>query len=275
MLFTFRLGQQPLRLRIQCVLLALVVCLPVGAAGAVESNKNFIVFVSDDAPPDFAAQVLAHAEKFRQDIAIEWFGGALPPSVGRSVVNVKLSRQEDKGLTWAIDDPRRTLHTVYLNTSAENALGSTLQHEIAHVVMATHFPQPNRLPTWLEEGVASRYDNDERRGRRDDVMNWLTRTGNWPELRRVLDAPSINANDELSYSVASSLVKYLLTQGDKKQLLQFAAFGQRNGWDRAVNRSYQFANVDKLQTSWQIWVSEQNTLAQVEQPGVVNLPRNQ
>ena len=243
-----------------------VACISVASAGALESSDNFIVLVADDTEPGFAQQVLDRAEEYRQDIAIEWLGEALPPSVGRAIVNVKLAMETDKGLTWAIDDPRRTHHAVYLTTSSENALGKTLQHEMAHVVFATQFPYPNRLPPWLEEGIASRYDDDERQGTRDQILGWTARTGNWPDLLRVLESSTISTNDQLSYAVASSLVDYLLTQGEKENLFRFAVSGQRIGWDRALNRNYAFENVDQLRSAWQDWVSQKHVLALAQRP---------
>jgi len=238
-----------------------VACISAASAGTLESSNNFIVLVADDAEPDFAQQVLDRAEEYRQNIAVEWLGDALPPSVGRTIVNVKLAAETDKGLTWAIDDPRRTHHAVYLTTSSENALGTTLQHEIAHVVLATQYPHPNRLPPWLEEGIASRYDDDESQVTRDQILSWASRSGNWPDLLRVLESSTISTNDQLSYAVASSLVDYLLTQREKKRLLSFAASGRRTGWDRAVQQNYEFTSVVQLQSAWQAWVTEQHALA--------------
>ena len=235
-------------------------------AVGLESSQNFIVLVSQEAPPDFAVRVLARAETFRREIAEEWFGESLPPSVGRAILNVNLSETDERGLTWDIDDSRRTLHTVYLTASIDEALGSLLRHEIAHVVLATQYPFPHRLPAWLEEGIASRYDNDARRKIREQVLRWMARSGNWADLDRVLAASSINAQDEVAYGIASSLVEYLLAQGSKQQLLRFAAAGNTEGWDQAVHRAYRFVDVENLQNSWQAWVSERHALALAELP---------
>ena len=145
-------GSQPFQLLLNT---ACFVCLGLEnltithTAGYVH-NENFIIYT----PPEssgkvsqrFANQVLTKAEEYRKQIAEEWLHHELPPSVGRTIINVNLSDTEDKGLTWAIDDPRRTLHTLFLTTSRGRALGSTLKHEITHVVLATQFPYPNRLP---------------------------------------------------------------------------------------------------------------------------------
>ena len=106
--------------------------------------------------------MLKQAEAFRREFSEKWLGHELPKGAGESVIYVAFTPNEDRGLTWAKDHPNRTLHNVYLRTSPENAVGSTLRDEIAHTVLATKFPHPNRLPSWLEEGIASQYDDEAR-----------------------------------------------------------------------------------------------------------------
>lgn len=243
-----------------CWVVFVFLCFSRVSADGFSSSKNFIVMVSADAELGLAQQVLTRAEEFRRDIAVEWFGETLPPSVGRAIVHVKLSTDEDKGLTWIKDNPLRRQHAVYLTTTAGNALGATLQHEIVHVVLATQFPPPKRLPAWVEEGIASRYDDDQRRETRGQVLNWIARTQNWPNLSDVLQRRVIPARDEQAYAVAASLVKFLLTQGKKKDLLHFAALGGHIGWDRAIHDSYQFATVYDLEAAWQAWIMDEHAM---------------
>ena len=51
---------------------------------------------------------------------------------------------EDDGLIWPDNGPRRNMHRLFLATTRDGALGSTLKHEICHAVMATRFPQGKR-----------------------------------------------------------------------------------------------------------------------------------
>src|SRR3970040_420239 len=94
-----------------------------------------------------------------------------PRGIGRTVINVAFSDSDDSALTSAIDSPEPTMHNVYLpTTSQERALGGMLHHEITHVVLASRFPHPNRLPAWVEEGIASRYDDQERVAIRTQIL---------------------------------------------------------------------------------------------------------
>src|SRR5262245_40105063 len=101
-------------------------------------SENFIVHTPNNesrvADQKFAERVLERAETFRREIAVERLGAELPKGDGQSVISVALTQTEDRGLTWAKDHPQARLHDVFLRTSAENAVGSTLRHEIAHTV---------------------------------------------------------------------------------------------------------------------------------------------
>ena len=101
------------------------------AAGFVH-NENFVVYgpstVTQEESQQLAQQVLEFADTCRADIARQWLGKELPPGVGRTVINVAISPEQDRALTWAKDDPQRRYHSIYLTTSADKVLGSTLKH---------------------------------------------------------------------------------------------------------------------------------------------------
>jgi hypothetical protein len=230
----------------------------VNAAGA-EHSSNFLVFApSDPGPPgdvNLARAVLEKAEQFRREIANEILGEELPDGIGRTCINVALSSSQDEGLTWAKDHPDRVFHNLYLTTQRSRALGSTLKHEIAHVVLATRFSGQDRLPAWVEEGIASRYDDPARVARRRQAMRDFARKAEWPALRQVLAAPSIASRDVDKYSCAVSLTRFLARHGGLEKLYAFARDGRDSGWDRAVREHYGLTDVDGLQQAWQEWTA--------------------
>jgi hypothetical protein len=68
----------------------------------------------------------------------------------------------------------------------------------------------------------------------------------------VLSAPTIPADDERAYAVASSVTELLLAfDADPQRLLTFGQFGAEHGWDAALQKYYGIANVDRLQMIWQ------------------------
>ncbi len=145
------------------------------------SNDNFLVYSpamnSAETEQRYADTVLEEASRFRKEFALTWLGEELPQGAGRSVIYIDFSAVEDRGLTWAKDHPDRLLHNVYLTTSPERAVGSTLHHEIVHTVLATRYPHPHRLPPWAEEGIATRFDDDVRQANRQQKFIFWAQSG--------------------------------------------------------------------------------------------------
>src|SRR5207249_7817833 len=137
----------------------------VDGAGFVHS-PSFIVCTpaipSQEAADVFAQTVLDKAEALRKQIAVEWLGEELPPSIGQVLLNVSYANEPDRGLTWAKDHPDRKFHALLIVTAPGEMPAGLLAHEITHCVLATRYPHPHRLPAWLEEGIASQYDDGDR-----------------------------------------------------------------------------------------------------------------
>ncbi len=231
------------------VLVALAIGFPSTCVGSgFAHSSNFTVFAPDQA---LAEAVLARAEQYRKEVALEWLARELPPGVGPTTINVRITDDADEGFTWAIDSPRRSFHKIWLAASRDRALGSTLKHEIVHTVLATRYPQT--LPEWAEEGAASLSDDPKRIATRKQILDWYAETGNWPGLQRVLDAEIITADDVAGYSIAASLTRYLLSRKDKTAFLAFAQEGMRDGWEPALRTHYGITTLQRLQADWQAW----------------------
>jgi hypothetical protein len=132
-----------------------------------------------------------------------------------------------------------------------------LRHEITHAILATRYPHPNRLPPWIEEGIASTYDDDDRLAICEKMVRWWAKTGNMPPLDRVIEAGGISADDQTAYAAAGSLTAFLLQRRDKETLLTFGKAGLQDGWNAALEEHYDIRNVDALQSAWEAWVRKQ------------------
>ena len=237
-------------------LLFLSLLVPAALGAGHVYNENFSVLTPNWATQadtdEYAQQLLVQAEKYRKEIAQEWLGAELPRGVGRTLINVRFTEARDAGLTWPDAGRHRT--TLYLATTPERALGTTLKHEMCHVVLATRFPQTKRLPAWIEEGIASRYDDGERSGARRRLIDWWVDTSNWPGIASALHAQRISATDRVSYTVASSVVEVLLARGSKAKLLEFAQ-AARGDLSAALETHYQIRGLVALESKWKAWVT--------------------
>ncbi len=223
-------------------------------------DETFIVYAPDQALAD---QVLAKAQEFRKAEAKDLLGVELEPRAGRTIITVKVSATEDSGFTWPIDHPDRKFHNMWLTTSRQRAAGSTLRHEIRHVVLNTRFP--DRLPPWIEEGLASRTDDAEHQQVWRETATAFTRSG-WPDIHSVVETRTIHSTDQATYGASTSLVNYLLTRGDMPKLLEFAVTGKKSGWDRALEQCYGIRNLRELESQWHAWVGQEGAHARAPTP---------
>jgi hypothetical protein len=217
-------------------------------------DETFIVYAPDQ---PLADQVLAKAREFRKAEAKDLLGTALEPSAGRTIITVEVSATEDSGFTWPIDHPDRKFHNMWLTTSRERAAGSTLRHEIRHVVLNTRFP--DRLPLWIEEGLASRSDDIQRQRTWRETAAAFSQSG-WPDIQSLMEVKSIHSTDQTTYGASTSLVNYLLTRGDVSKLLQFAAMGKNSGWKSALDQCYGIRSLDEFESQWHAWVGQEGAL---------------
>ena len=200
-----------------------------------------------------ADAIAKQAEVYRKQSALEWLGKELPDRDGRSLITVEIASEKDEGLTWPIDSPERTLHQVWLTTSVERAKGTTLHHEVVHTVLDSYF-YPRSLPAWASEGIASQADDAKRKEDRRQLLARWSKAGRWPSLRSLFEAPRIGHDNLNLYAVAASLTEFLAERGGKTRVVEFAANGQKLGWDQAANVYYRVQDVAELQTAWQDWV---------------------
>ena len=217
----------------------------------VAASKNFTVLAPRG--DHLAKKVLHHAEMLRDEVARRWFGQPLPEGDARTHILVTLSDDVDEGLTLLAGPGYSASgdHRIWLTTTRERALGTTLAHEITHVVLAGGFAAP--VPAWANEGIASRRDDAGRAAIRRRWLEHFARTGNWPRLPPLLAARSIHPTDQQSYTVAVSLTEYLLAHGGPRKFVRFLAAG--SDWDDALSSFYGINGTATLQRRWQSWAS--------------------
>lgn len=232
------------------VCLALLACAAraQGADAGLAHSENFIVMASNEALAD---RILASAEHYRRQVAIDWLGFELPAGEGRSAITAKLDPTKSSGLTWPKRSNSGKLHHVWLNFADPKAVDAMLHHEMVHVVFNTY--RDIGLPAWIEEGAASQGDDPERVAIRQRTMATMAETRNWPDLAPLFAAQGISSSDRTSYSVAASLTEFLLTRGDKATFVRFGVTGQNAGWDQALREVYEIDSVRTLAAQWQEW----------------------
>jgi len=217
-------------------------------------GTNFTVLAPNQTLADAVAK---QAEIYRKQSALDWLGKELPDRLGRSLITIDISSQKDEGLTWPIDCAERKFHQVWLTTSTQRALGSTLHHEVVHTVLDSHC-YPESLPAWASEGIASQADDAERKANQSLIVARWSNTGRWPALRSLFESSRIEHNNLGGYAAASSITEFLVQRGGKTRVVDFASNGPKRGWDRAASDYYDVRDLADLQSAWQAWATEKS-----------------
>jgi hypothetical protein len=241
----------PMRSPIGLFLLLVAAALP-GFAAEMSIGTNFTVMAPNRS---VAEAVAARAETYRRQAAQEWLSAKLSDGRGPTLITVEISSQKDEALTWPIDCPERKLHHVWLTTSTERAVGSTLHHEVVHTVLDTHF-YPDAPPAWASEGIASQADDTGRQQNQSQILRRWSQSGHWPNVMELFTSPQIGHNDLDAYAASSSVTQFLAARGGKPRVVEFAAAGPKRGWDQAAHDCYGFHDVADLQSAWQSWVEQ-------------------
>jgi len=139
--------------------------------------------------------------------------------------------------------------------------GGTLCHELVHAFMRANFPT---CPDWLNEGLASLYEQCGQRG--DDALglvNWrLTglqeaiRAGTLPTFEKLCAADFYGADSGRNYAQARYLCLHLQESGKLGQLVQEAMRDQQSdptAW-KTLQRVLGEADLAAFQKRWEAWV---------------------
>ena len=133
-------------------------------------------------------------------------------------------------------------------------MGTTLHHEVIHTVLDSHF-YPESLPAWASEGIASQADDAGRKENQRQILARWSKAGRWPACGRSSSLRGSDTTISIGYAAASSVTEFLAERGGKTRVVEFAASGQKCGWDRAASDYYGVHDVAALQTAWQDWVT--------------------
>lgn len=224
------------------------------ALGAGYRTENFVVTAPTDA---LARDIGDAAERYREELAIEWLGQALPrwsqpcPITAeiKSGAGGKTSFMFRRGVpfNWIME----------IQGSPERILDSVLPHEVTHTIFATHFGRP--LPRWADEGACTTVEHPSERARQDEMLMQFLRAEPprsipFNQMYRMTEYP----RDIMSlYAQGHSVARFLLYQGGKRKFVDYVGRGmQTEDWDNATREFYGYRDLSELQLSWIDWVGK-------------------
>jgi len=216
-------------------------------AVAMASSEQFIVYASTQRLADKA---VGHAEAFAQQIADEWLGGKLYTPQHPTTITIEIDADRSFARTLIGSNEG---HLMWLVGSEQAVTEHLLQHEVAHAVMAAEFG--GRMPTWANEGIASRYDNARRHAIREAKLAEFVVIDSWPHLDHLFTKP---VQRKWQYAASVSLTDYLVQLGGRRRFIEFAEQANNSGYANSLKTIYGIASVEQLSREWRSFVREKS-----------------
>jgi hypothetical protein len=216
-------------------------------AASVASSPNFTVMAPS---ARLADMVVSHAEQFRTRFAAAWLGGSLPATRTPAAIYVEIDSK--KSFARALVGDSGGGHMVWLVGSEEAVTQHLLEHELAHVLLASRFG--DSMPIWANEGIASQYDNLRRHDLRQQKLNGFVEIDSWPHLDRLMTG---EIRQPWQYAAAVSLTEYLVARGGTEKFLTFVD-ESRHDLEKALVTHYGLRSLSELEREWHAHVSGQS-----------------
>jgi hypothetical protein len=252
------------RVLINILLFFIFISLPVQYSNSLSEEKwwvkkstHFIVYYKQQPYPGFIEKFINKAESYYRSI-LETLGfrrfdfwtwdnrckiylesthndyieGGLRPVWSRGHVNIQ----------------KRVIRS-YIN---KDLLDTILPHEMAHLIFREFVGYKRRLPLWLDEGVATLME-EENREKRLATAKDLVKSGVFLTIDKLTQIThgTLITPPTIFYAQASSLVDFLLQAYGKRRFLDFCrCLRDKDDWERCLLESYRVSDFSQLNKKW-------------------------
>jgi hypothetical protein len=232
-------------------------------------TEDFDVYSYDSSWP--AAEVGKLAEDRRTAIYQHWRGkDVLNPWTPKCVLVLHSSRQSyltevgrggERTLGSSLLDVQKGVcrsRRIDLLTDASNKI-TALSHELTHIVISDIF-RGQRLPQWLDEGIAILADAHEKQLRHAEDWSQAKARGTAFSVGGLVGLETYPPPSQFPafYGGSASLTALLARRGDSTRLLKFVEASIEVGYDKALRDVYQIEGLAELE---QIWRQSEETAA--------------
>ncbi len=206
---------------------------------------------------ELAREIGEAAERFREQLAIEWLGEPMPPWSEPCPIRAKVSPELGAGGATSFLFDRGEVYGWRMNIqgSRERVLDSVLPHEVTHTIFASHFRQP--LPRWADEGACTTVEHPSEVDRMKRMLVKFLKSRKGIPFSDLMMMKEYPPEMLPLYAQGHALAEYLIGQKGKRAFLVFLEDGLRDeNWPRAIRSHYGYANLLSLQNEWLEWVKQ-------------------
>jgi len=220
--------------------------------GANYRSPNFVV----SAPTvEVAEQVGLAAEKYRQELAIEWTGKPMPNWSRPCPISVQVGAHLGAGgvTSFVFDHGEVFGWQMEIQGPLDRLIDSVLPHEVTHTIFASHFRRP--LPRWADEGACTTVEHDSERKKQQKLLVQFLQTGRGIAFSQMYVMKEYPRDILPLYAQGHSLSTYLIAQGGKHRFLEYVGEGMdTDDWIATTKKFYGFESLADLQSQWLDWV---------------------
>ena len=239
-------------------------CIRQESGWLVQHSPNFEVW--SQLPDAKHAELTANCESCRSRLQTAWFGEptqtwapkckiVLSPTVRE--YNRSLGHVNDVSAgctTQSFDQDRVVARRIDLRADASDWHGSTLPHELTHVVIAAELGT-DKLAPWADEGMAVLSEAEPYQVRRHDALRRAERAGNVYTTRDLLylTQPPPPSHRDAFYGQSGSLVQFLVSHAGPKKFIEFLQSSAAIGQEKALRDVYAIRSPAALGQLWAKW----------------------
>ncbi len=191
-------------------------------------------------------------------ITKKWLPEKIPRGMRHTTIHVYM-RSYNRAYCTMSDHPR-----IYIYSDGTH-LYETLRHEMTHALLMIRYPD---LPRWTHEGIASSYDGPGHQKMYRKILSWSRAAGTYPKLAEIMAGVRFNSYNSTAYTTSNSLVKFLLTKGDKYTLFLYSIN------KATLERAYGYESTFELQRAWISWLNRPAVAKKPYSPVQATKPQN-
>lgn len=230
----------------------LAVVLAFASLGASYRSPNFIVSAPS---PEIAERVGQMAEKYRNDLAIEWLGKPMPNWARPCPVTVQVDQRLGAGgvTSFVFDHGEVFGWQMSVQGPLDRVLDSVLPHEVTHTIFASHFRRP--LPRWADEGACTTVEHTSERSKQQRLLVQFLKTNRGIPFSQMYVMKEYPRDILPLYSQGHSLSTFLMARGGKQKFLAYIGEGlDTDNWVATTEKFYGYRSLAELQDTWLAWV---------------------
>lgn len=226
-----------------------------------QNSSHFIVYYKE-APEDFITEVIDAAEDYYQKITRDLGFTRYDSWLWEERAKIYIYKDSENyhassgKPSWASGHAEYEKKTIYTYPLAWGFFDTLLPHELGHIIFREFVGfRNNKVPLWLDEGVACYQERTRRWGSEKEVKKTVESKTFIP-LNELTEIKSLSDFDkdkvELFYNESVSIVSFLITNYGKYNFARLCkALKDENSLDQAIDSAYaRFDNLKELNDVW-------------------------